>query len=139
MELRNSFGYKSLNQEYTIKLNSPKLARRQSLDKENRREHATPYAPVIPGEAAMMRRNMSIPVATRDTLRVTAEESSPPSPLERPISSQRNGIANRLPSGRSRLLSHRSKNSNLILEGKSSELDIESVVTMSKIEKKKNT
>jgi hypothetical protein len=69
MELRNSFGYQSLNQEYTIKLNSPKLARRQSLNKENRREHA----PVIPSEAAMMRRNMSIPVATRDTLRVTAE------------------------------------------------------------------
>ena len=54
------------------------------------------------------------------------------------MSSRRQGTT-RLEGGRSRLLSHRSKNSNRILERKSSEADRESVVTMSKIEKKKNT
>jgi hypothetical protein len=128
MEMRNSFGYQSLSQEYTIRLNSPKIQRRRSLAGRE-------AAPVIAGEAAMPR-HASIAVATGGThlLRAVGECS----PGERPISSQRHGTT-RVKSGRSRLLSHRSKNSNLILERKSSEADRESVVTMSKIEKKKNT
>lgn len=87
-----------------------------------------------------MRRNLSIPNATRDSLRVTVEDIHH---LERPLCSHRNGKTNRVRSGRQAVLSSRSsrnrRGKNSFIERKSSEADGESVITMSKIEKKKNT